>query len=41
MPLGYAGQYTDPNTGLVYLTARWYDPTTGQFMSVDPRRGRV
>lgn len=26
----------DPNTGLVYLRARWYDPSTGQFLSVDP-----
>jgi RHS repeat-associated protein len=34
--LGYAGQYTDPTTGLTYLRARWYDPATGQFTSVDP-----
>ena len=33
---GYAGAYTDPETGLLYLHARFYDPTTGQFMSVDP-----
>jgi len=26
----------DPNTGLVYLGARWYDPATGQFTSADP-----
>ena len=26
----------DPNTGLIYLRARYYDPTTGQFLSVDP-----
>jgi RHS repeat-associated protein len=32
----FAGQYTDPNSGLIYLRARWYDPSTGQFMSVDP-----
>jgi RHS repeat-associated protein len=32
----YAGQYTDPNNGLVYMRARWYDPATGQFLSVDP-----
>ena len=32
----YAGQYNDPQSGLVYLRARWYDPTTGQFLSVDP-----
>jgi len=35
-PLGYTGAWTDPATGLVYLQARWYDPDTAQFMSVDP-----
>lgn len=35
-PLGFAGQYTDPVTGLQYLGARFYDPATGQFMSRDP-----
>jgi RHS repeat-associated protein len=35
-PLGYAGQYTDPETGLQYLRARYYDPTTGQFLTRDP-----
>jgi RHS repeat-associated protein len=34
-PFGYAGGYTDP-TGLIYLLARYYQPTTGQFISVDP-----
>ena len=34
-PLGYAGGYTDP-TGLLYLVNRYYDPVTGQFLSVDP-----
>lgn len=34
-PFGYAGGYTDP-TGLVYLVNRYYDPVTGQFISVDP-----
>ena len=36
-PLGYDGQYTNADTGLVYLRARDYDPATGQFVSVDPR----
>jgi RHS repeat-associated protein len=35
--LGYAGQYTDPATGLEYNQARRDDPTTGQFMVVDPK----
>jgi len=35
-PLLWAGQYQDPATGLYYMAARWYDPGTGQFMSVDP-----
>ncbi|HEX3361203.1 MAG TPA: RHS repeat-associated core domain-containing protein [Solirubrobacterales bacterium] len=32
----YDGQYTSPDTGLIYLRARVYDPSTAQFMSVDP-----
>jgi len=35
-PLGYAGQYTDSDTGLIYLRARFYDPVTAQFLTVDP-----
>jgi RHS repeat-associated protein len=35
-PLLWAGQYQDPTTGLYYMRARWYDPTTGEFLSVDP-----
>lgn len=34
--LGFAGQYTDSASGLQYLRARFYDPSTGQFMSRDP-----
>ena len=37
-PFGYAGGYTDP-TGLIYLVSRYYDPSTGQFISVDPLVG--
>jgi RHS repeat-associated protein len=33
---GYAGEYTDPDTGLVYLRARYYDPQTAQFLTRDP-----
>ncbi len=35
-PLGYDGQYTSSDTGLSYMRAREYDPTTAQFLSVDP-----
>ncbi len=31
----YDGQYLDSISGLYYLRARWYDPATGQFTSVD------
>jgi RHS repeat-associated protein len=34
-PLGYDSQYTG-DAGLIYLRARSYDPSTAQFMSVDP-----
>lgn len=35
-PLGYDGQYTSSDTGLIYLRARVYDPATAQFLSRDP-----
>ncbi|MHB8735881.1 MAG: DUF6531 domain-containing protein, partial [Terriglobales bacterium] len=35
-PMLYGGQYTDPETGLQYLRARYYDPQTGQFLTRDP-----
>jgi RHS repeat-associated protein len=34
--LGYDAQYADPTTGLIYLRARWYDPTTAQLLTQDP-----
>ena len=37
-PFGYGGGYTDP-TGLIYFVNRYYDPSTGQFISVDPLVG--
>jgi RHS repeat-associated protein len=33
---GPASQYADPETGYQYLRARYYDPTTAQFLSRDP-----
>jgi RHS repeat-associated protein len=38
-PLGYDAQYTSSDTGLIYLRARAYDPTTAQFLTVDPLVG--
>jgi RHS repeat-associated protein len=35
-PLGYDGQYTSQDTGLIYLRARTYDPATVQFLTTDP-----
>jgi len=40
-PFGYAGQYTDAETGFQYLRARSYDPATQQFLSVDPLVGQT
>ncbi|MCL5048833.1 MAG: RHS repeat-associated core domain-containing protein, partial [Firmicutes bacterium] len=34
-PFGFAGSYMDP-TGLYYMINRYYDPSSGQFISVDP-----
>jgi RHS repeat-associated protein len=34
--LQFDGQYTDAETGFQYLRARYYDPTTGQFLTFDP-----
>jgi RHS repeat-associated protein len=35
-PFGYAGQYTDPTTGLTNDRARYYQPQTGGFTTRDP-----
>ena len=35
-PLGFAGEYTDAETGFSYLRARYLDPATGQFLTRDP-----
>lgn len=32
----YAGQYVDEETGYEYLRGRYYDPSTGQFLTPDP-----
>ena len=33
---GYTGHRDDPETGLTYMGARYYSPTIGRFMGVDP-----
>ncbi len=35
-PFGYCGEYTDSETGLIYLRNRYYDPELGRFINVDP-----
>jgi RHS repeat-associated protein len=38
---GYTGHVNDPETNLVYMQARYYDPATGHFLSDDPRSLQV
>ena len=33
---GYTGREHDPDTGLMYYRARWYDSASGRFISEDP-----
>ena len=37
----FAGHPRDPTTGLHYMRARWQNPTTGSFLSVDPMVGNI
>ena len=34
-PFLYCGEYTDAETGMIYLRNRYYDPTTGRFITKD------
>jgi RHS repeat-associated protein len=34
--IGYTGQVEDPDEHLIYMQARYDDPTTGRFLSLDP-----
>ena len=38
-PIGFAGGYADSETGFLYLINRYYDPVTGEFITVDPLYG--
>jgi len=38
MPFGFGGRHID-STRFIYLVNRYYDPATGQFLSVDPMVG--
>jgi len=38
-PSLYRGEQYDSDLGLYYLRARYYNPTTGRFMSRDPENG--
>jgi RHS repeat-associated protein len=41
---GYTGHVNDPESGLVYMQARYYGPVVGRFLSVDsvgPSSGNV
>jgi RHS repeat-associated protein len=35
LPLGYAGEQSDPSTGLMYLRARYLNSDSGRFISAD------
>ena len=37
-PFRYCGEYTDDETGLVYLRNRYYDPAIGRFITEDPAK---
>ena len=34
-PIRYSGEYLDEESGLIYLRARYYDPSVGRFISED------
>ena len=40
-PFRYSGEYTDDETGLIYLRNRYYDPAIGRFITEDPVKDRL
>lgn len=40
-PFRYCGEYFDAETGTIYLRARYYNPTTGRFISRDSVMGKI
>ena len=34
--IGFTGHVNDPDTGLIYMQQRYYDPYAGRFLSTDP-----
>ena len=40
-PIKYAGEYYDDELDMLYLRARYYDPQTGRFISLDAERGSI
>jgi RHS repeat-associated protein len=40
-PSFYRGEQYDPDLGLYYLRARYYNPNTGRFLSRDPEDGKA
>jgi RHS repeat-associated protein len=38
-PYRFAGEHYDPEAGMQYHRARWYDPATGRFTVLDPHSG--
>jgi RHS repeat-associated protein len=37
----FAGMMVDPTTGMYYARARWYDPSTGSFITEDPAQAET